>query len=95
MKVKISYSVPFNSIPDRINNLLIECSQNLLNCSGILKNPSLDEDSKLEAILNVREKLSEVDFLLEDCYSIVSGYLQTKDKLEEKQNDAATKISEG
>jgi hypothetical protein len=76
MNVKITYSVPFEKVPEKIDTLVREASIELQKASEELA-PSSEILATLETIDNIRKKLAQVDFLLEDCYSILAGYNKT------------------
>jgi hypothetical protein len=81
MNVKITYSVPFERIPLKIEQLAKEASSDLHQANRDLEAGfSADESDiihRLDAIEKVRRKLAEVDFLLEDCYTILATYNKT------------------
>jgi hypothetical protein len=81
MNVKITYSVPLEKIPSKIQGLIKEALTELENTSSTLKpfSSSIDNDmiKSLDDIEKTRKKLAEVDFLLEDCYAILAGYNRT------------------
>ena len=97
MKVKITYSVPLESVPRRVEDLLKETSKDIQNGGILLENCSLlTEEEKLDLIIKIRKKLSEVDFLLEDCYSILSGYTEAVKKMQttSEEHDDGINITE-
>jgi hypothetical protein len=98
MKVKITYSVPFESVPKRVDNLLKESSRDIRSAGTLLNNCDilLTEEEKLNLIIDIRKKLSEVDFLLEDCYSILSGYTEAIKKMQttSEEHDDGINITE-
>ena len=79
MNVKISYTIPFDRIPSKVDELLMESGRNLEGLGSRLRPNSFDEEPtvvmyKLDLIEKTRKELASIDFLLEDCYSILAGY---------------------
>lgn len=79
MNVKISYTVDFEKVPETVTDLIRQASNNLQVVGESLKGNSFDQDEdsvleKMKRIDAVRKKLASIDFLLEDCYTILAGY---------------------
>ena len=79
MNVKITYTVPMDRIPSKIDELLLESGKNLEGIGGMLRPNQFDEDSyailqKLDLIEKMREQIKSVDLTLADCYTILAGY---------------------
>lgn len=79
MNVKISYTVPFDRVPSKIDELLTEASRNLEGVGGMLKPNAFDEEGgsilqKLDLIEKTRKEMMTIDLVLEDCYTILAGY---------------------
>ena len=99
MNVKISYTVPFDSVPDTITELMRQSSNNLETTGAKLKMNAFDEHEetplqKMKRIDEVRKELSTIDLLLEDCYTILAGYNKAlaemhmpKQRMEEPQHE--------
>lgn len=99
MNVKISYTVPFDRVPSKVDELLVEASRNLESVGGTLRPNSFDDEPtitmfKLELIDKTRRELASIDLLLEDCYSILAGYNKAmadshmpKQRMEEPQHE--------
>ena len=79
MKVKISYTVDLQEIPDRVEPLFEQIVKNVnfaAESAGKLKsNKDTSIDGSLKHIDELRELLLESDLLLGDCYDMLSGYL--------------------
>lgn len=78
MRVKISYTVEFDDVPNIVNNKLREIAGSLEK-SGIDLKPDLwDRDwtiiDQLGHIDSMRKHLMTLDSQLADCYSILAGY---------------------
>ena len=79
MNVKISYTVPMERVPSKIDELLAESGQQLSVLGESLKQINFDESSsaviaKLEKIDKARKQLMSIDLLFEDCYTILASY---------------------
>jgi hypothetical protein len=79
MNVKISYTIPFENVPAKVDELLMEASRNLEQAGGSLKPNSFDDEPtvtafKLDLIKSTRQKMLAIDLLLEDCYTILASY---------------------
>jgi hypothetical protein len=77
MRVKLSYTVEFDDVPQIVNDKMKEIGGALEKC-GMAVKPDLWEDDtllgRLENIDRVRKQLALLDAQLEDCYSILAGY---------------------
>lgn len=92
MNVKISYTLPFEEVPQHLRLLLNDISGKLEQVSGILQQLSkeiLDNPHKIAEIDTLRKRLGILDSSLEDCYSIGTGYAlqQLNPKLQEVNLD--------
>ena len=79
MNVKIAYTIPFERVPKKVDELLLDASHNLESISSALKQNQFEENDrsvieKLEKIDKLRKNLMTVDLLLKDCYTILAGY---------------------
>lgn len=79
MNVKISYTVPFDQVPETVTELMRQSCNNLQATGEKLKINAFDEREespleKMKRIDEVRKQLSTIDLLLEDCYTILAGY---------------------
>jgi hypothetical protein len=77
MKVKLSYTVDLDDVPNEVNTIL-NLKTNL-KYDDMMNNvyESLSQKNYLVAIDNidlVRKKLSAIDMVLNDCQSILTGY---------------------
>jgi hypothetical protein len=78
MNVKITYSVPIDKVPNKVDELVQDCKTQLEDVSKNLESFSdIDVINKIDTIDTLRKKLASVDFLLEDCYSILIAYNKT------------------
>ena len=79
MNVKISYTVPMERVPSKVDELLTESGKHLSILGDGLKQVNFDENdsallAKLEKIDKARKQLMSIDLLLEDCYTILASY---------------------
>ena len=79
MNVKISYTVPFDEVPDKVDDLLVNVGRDLekLGASLIPNRFSDSNDAiieKLDKIAAARKQFITIDLLLEDCYTILASY---------------------
>ena len=83
MRVKISYSVDFEEVPAEVNKLVcVPFGETLQEVRQIRdKFSDMNELEKIEAIHEIREKLSAMDMILSDCTEILSGYIDIKSQL--------------
>ena len=104
MNVKITYAVPFERVPNKVNSLLDEASRDLEMISDTLKLSSSPANTstiiaKLDNISSLRKKLLSVDLLLEDCYSILASYNKALAELkmpnQTGDKDAGSDLHEG
>jgi len=83
VRVKISYSVDFEEVPAEVNKLVcVPFGETLQEVRQIRdKFSDMNELEKIEAIHEIREKLSAMDMILSDCTEILSGYIDIKSQL--------------
>lgn len=90
MNVKLTITVPIEEVPDKVSSILLETANNLQSFCDNLKcisndikqnNDTLNCISKIDII---RKKLFAVDSSLEDCYSILKGYINYEYKLKDE-----------
>ena len=79
MNVKISYTIPFDRIPSKVDELLGEVGRTLEGVGSQVRPMQFEEDGcriieKLDKIDKMRRDLMAVDLLLEDCYTILASY---------------------
>ena len=83
MKVGISYAVELEDIPEEVENLLRDVQWDLVGIlEEILKDiHDGDFSSAFGDINNLRKEVQKLDTRLEDCYTILVGYLKVRDQL--------------
>ena len=82
MKVKLSYTVDLDDVPGEINHLL-EKAQDEINTissavNGLKETKDRSVEDAVKLLEEVRTLMVEADIVLEDCQSILSGYLSAK-----------------
>ena len=83
MKVKISYNVDLDDVPDIINGILSECKQNLISEANNLKFYLHDLNKMTHQIETVRSCLSLIDSQLEDVIHLSSGWTDVQESEED------------
>jgi len=76
MKVKVSYSMDIEEIPDLIDGLLAGCRQKMTSELDNLKSSLYDTPKMMKQMDKVRATLSLVDSQLEDVVGLVAGWDQ-------------------
>lgn len=77
MNVKISYTVPFEEVPSKVQSLLNHNRNKLEEAAEIVNQIVVENDTVMKSIKNidhVRKLLLRIDNQLADCYSILYGY---------------------
>ena len=77
MNVKISYTVPFEEVPNRVQDLLLENRNKVEDIATRINQINIDSTNVLSVIKSIdqiRKMLFQIDSQLADCYSILSGY---------------------
>jgi len=88
MRVRVSYTVEFDSVPIEVANIvegaagqLSELSVQLSQMSNdLVREPVEKVLSSVENIDNVRQGLASLDIKLADCYDILSGFVEHKNR---------------
>ena len=90
MKVKVSYTVDVDEVPDLINRMMSECKEKLSGASDNLKPFAYNLDKMAAQLEEVRTALSVVDSQLEDVLNLAAGWLEVKRAPELEHSSAAT-----
>ena len=81
-RVRISFTVDLDDVPDRIASLLREAASKLQLQAGRLEEIANDVGNNpteaLQAATDVRVQLTGADLWLEDCQSLLSNYQGTR-----------------
>ena len=91
MKVKISYTVDLQEIPERVDPLFEKIVKNVQESFELSKDLKSVKDNSIDGSLRHIEKLRnlllESELLLSDCQDMLSGYLHilTSDQQQEEQ----------
>ena len=91
-KVKITYAVDLNKVPNKSQELITESYYWLSGALAKLENVHLDNEEKnfqdtLEEIDKIRRALADVDQRLDDCVAVMSGYHKTMIDLSTPQQE--------
>ena len=76
MRVKIQYSVELEDVPNQVEELLPN-SWELVEIKGLIEDidPGESPTAAMKSIDHIRKQLFSLDNRLEDCYSILQGYV--------------------
>ena len=77
MNVKISYTIPFEQIPEHLQKVLRDSADKAAVIDNVLRYIYIDHNSVDDSLLEIdeiRKKMASLDLLLRDCYSILTGY---------------------
>jgi len=96
MRVRISYSVEIEEVPQEVVRLLNDSSTDLINLKHKLQllineidNKTIDGHRAKSEIVELREELARIDYSLGDSDSILQGYFEATKEPEEED------VSEG
>jgi len=82
MKVKISYTVDLDDVPNEINPLIEKAKKNIdgafKSISELKKLKDHSTEGAIVGIEDIRKAMMEADLALGDCESILVGYLSAK-----------------
>jgi hypothetical protein len=94
MRVKIAYTVELEEVEREVSEILCRAVSNidkayqeLTDIQNQLETGTDDIEAKLNSLHLVRTKMMKADQILEDCYSILQGFEETKKKLEEVKDE--------
>jgi hypothetical protein len=98
MNVTLNLTTEFEEIPNELAHMLklvekelSETSGKTYNVSNSLRMGDFDGEATMESLHNVRLKMARVDARMEDCMSILSGYLHylenPPDELPEEEDE--------
>jgi hypothetical protein len=88
MKVKISYTMDYHSVPDLVISILEKCKDKFHTFSRVRLDPHNMENLLLE-INSIREGMSLIDSQLEDAANMMYGYYEanTQEDIKEENNE--------
>ena len=97
MKVGISYAVELSEIPDELQKLIEEVQWNLSEKLELLEEQIKTGDfaTAFANIKNMRYNLQRTDTRLEDCTTILTGYITLLKKLADEAAEEEAKKSLG
>jgi hypothetical protein len=89
MKVKVTYTVDYEDVPDVVNDLLMKCRKQLERASQFKFN-ILNLEKTTAEVIDLQRGLDTVSAQLEDCLNLSHGYLNVeksaKEDIEESEN---------
>jgi len=85
MRVKIQYSVDLEDVPDQVERLL-PSSWEIEEIKGLIEDiePEASPTAAMKSIDYIRKQLFSLDTRLDDCYSILQGYVGVLSRGEEQ-----------
>lgn len=85
MRVKIQYSVDLEDVPDQVERLL-PSSWEVEEIKGLIEDiePGASPTAAMKSIDYIRKQLFSLDTRLDDCYSILQGYVGVLSRGEEQ-----------
>ena len=85
MRVKIQYSVDLEDVPDQVERLL-PSSWEIEEIKGLIEDiePGASPTAAMKSIDYIRKQLFSLDTRLDDCYSILKGYVGVLSRGEEQ-----------
>jgi len=85
MRVKIQYSVDLEDVPDQVERLL-PSSWEIEEIKGLIEDiePGASPTAAMKSIDYIRKELFSLDTRLDDCYSILKGYVGVLSRGEEQ-----------
>ena len=85
MRVKIQYSVDLEDVPNQVEKLLPN-SWEIEEIKGLIEDiePGASPTAAMKTIDYIRKELFSLDNRLEDCYSILQGYVGVLSRGEEQ-----------
>lgn len=78
MNAKMVITVPMDKVPDEITRIIENIVERLKNITQQTSDCTYNNDHNLviEQIDNIRKELALVDLNLEDCYTVLLGYVK-------------------
>ena len=88
MRVKIQYSVDLEDVPNQVERLLPN-SWEIEEIKGLIEDiePGASPTAAMKTIDYIRKELFSLDNRLEDCYSILQGYVGVLSRGEEQPSE--------
>jgi hypothetical protein len=93
MNAKIVITVPIDNIPDEVSKIVERLVENISSVKEKMSNCTYNDNhtTVIEEIDAIRKSLSLIDNNLEDCYSILLGYVKynTEQKIKLMQDNVS------
>jgi DNA repair ATPase RecN len=94
MRVKIAYTVELEEVESEVSEIMSRASldldfayQEVVRVQMDLDTNVGDLNSKIQQLDTIRRKMAKADQILSDCQSILEGLRETKQQIEEQQNE--------
>jgi len=98
MNAKIVITVPIDNIPDEVSKIMERLVESISSVKEKLSNCTYSDNhtTVIEEIDSIRKSLSLIDNNLEDCYSILLGYVKynTEQKIKIIQDNSSNTNSQ-
>ena len=78
MKVKVSYTIDYDDVPELLETILSSIRQGLGECQQELKFRSDDFDRMVKAFQEARSRLEIIDDQINDILNITAGWLNVE-----------------
>tara|TARA_R100000008_G_C3513885_1_gene130291 strand:- start:208 stop:498 length:291 start_codon:yes stop_codon:yes gene_type:complete len=85
MKVKVTYTVDYEDVPNLTNEIVSKCRADLKRCAEFNFDFTRPQKTE-EVVMEVQTVLDLVSSQLEDCLGLVRGYTGYQTNLEEEQH---------
>ncbi len=97
-RVNLQYTVDIDELPNETHRLVTKAHEQSKLCSCILSELSEEDEiltlDNLECVEKAREKLMNIDFILQDIQNIIKGYIAHTSGIEQ-QPQAAPQVPHG
>jgi hypothetical protein len=98
MRVNISYSVDFDEVPSKVSSFMEGCAAQLSDSDICLEEIAKSiqtgrHGQALKEIARFRDTLASVDFRLDDCMTIINGYMKVLADKELPPEQEADKVT--
>ena len=90
MKVKVSYTVGLDDVPDLVDELLASVRQELISCSQKLKFKTNDMERMVQEFQEVRARLDVAYSQIKDAMQIAIGYESALEEAQQGLNPEPT-----
>ena len=93
MKVKVTYTVDYEDVPNVVNDLLTKCREQLKRASQF-KFSILNLEKTTAEVINLQKDLDTVSAQLEDCLNLSHGYINVQKSTAEDIEEVESNMEE-